>query len=333
MKRVENVEQKPEVKFDLQKFLIRSAVDNVYGIQKLRIATGNRVCAAFKQADAVEVDGTIIEDKTNFEEADDKMIKRLTTEYERITDLYAELSTKAKLKKAVKDGVELKFITTPFKYDLVSNYIDLLKLEKDAFKTLETAVKEHPMWDLFFKNVIGCGPAIAGTCIAYLDVHQARHVSSFWSYAGVGTRVNENGERVAMSKKTTVMAEYVDKEGNVQTKKSIGYNPELHTKLLSLFVSGTLKAYGITKDKDAAVYAKCYYDYKNRYENRADLSEASAMRIHRMAARQCVKAFLRDLWVTWRTYECYEISQPYEVEYLGRAPHKYNEYHERKATI
>ena len=50
-----------------------------------------------------------------------------------------------------------------------------------------------------------------------------------------------------------------------------------------------------------------------------------------MASRQVAKAFLRDLWCVWREAEGYTLSLPYEVEYLDRAPHEFNEAHYRRA--
>lgn len=48
------------------------------------------------------------------------------------------------------------------------------------------------------------------------------YVSSFWSYAGVGTRATDDPDapRVAMSRKALVDAVYLDKDGNVQRSGS-----------------------------------------------------------------------------------------------------------------
>ena len=67
--------------------------------------------------------------------------------------------------------------------------------------------------------------------------------------------------------------------------------------------------------------------------NRADLKDAPPIKVHRMAIRQMVKHLLIVLWVAWRQYEGYELSAPYEVEYLGRASHEFNEAHCRAANI
>jgi len=306
MRKVEDSNEE-KVIFDEIKYRIRGLTDSYYDMQKLRIATGNRLYQAFKHDDE--------------DDEGESFLRSAMADYNVITK--SEKSVKA----ALREYTDAKVIKSVSDYEMIQIYAKLVEAEQSALKIVSAAVKEHPMWDKFFDGVKGCGPLLAASCIAYLDVHKARHVSSFWSYAGVGTRISEEGERVAMSKKTLVDQEYTDKEGNPAVRKSIGYNATLHTKLLGVFVSSILKT------GKGGTYWKCYYDYKERYKNRADLTEASDMRIHRMAGRQCVKMFLRDLWVTWRSYEGYTLSEPYEVEYLKRAPHKYNEYHARMAEV
>lgn len=109
---------------------------------------------------------------------------------------------------------------------------------------------------------------------------------------------------------------------SIKMRKSIGYNDFLHTKLLGVLGDSFVKRSG-------SEYRKVYDDYKNRYQNRADWKndkgEVSAMRCHRAAIRQAIKAFLRDLWVEWRTYEGYTIPESYAEAHLGMAPHGYNE--------
>lgn len=97
------------------------------------------------------------------------------------------------------------------------------------------------MWDRFFESVDGCGPLMAAVCISYLD----------------------------MSRKALVDAVYLDKDGNVQMRKSIGYNDFLHTKLLG---DSFVKRSGS--------------EYKNMADWKNDKGEVSAMRCHRVAIRQ-----------------------------------------------
>lgn len=137
-------------------------------------------------------------------------------------------------------------------------------------------------------------------------------------------RNKEHGRRMG----DTVMREYVDKSGNKQMKKSITYNPDLKTKLMGV-LSGCIIKVGQRFGEN--IYEQAYRDYKRRLDNsprRADLSDGH---VNTMAQRYMIKQFLRDLWATWRKYEGYEIRLPYEVEFLGRKPHKYNEYVSRLA--
>lgn len=296
--------------------LIRLSMDLLYDFQRTRIACENRIgdyVRSLKVLDEGTAQGAIIKMAVRAHDTIEEFVNGRRCQWKTI-----EYNLGSKLK-VIKDFTL---------YQMVKSYVMLKGAEAGQTLALKKLVEQHPMWNLFLKDVRGCGITVAANLLGYLNIHQARHVSPFWSYAGVGTRMGDDGERVAMSKRCTAEVEYVTKDGEVKTKRSIGYNPELHSKLLSVFVDCCLKAG--TKDN---YYAEIYYDYKNRYANRADLQDASKMRLHRMAARQCVKALLRDLWVTWRSYAGYEVSRPYEVEYLNRAPHKYNEAHNNAATV
>jgi hypothetical protein len=242
---------------------------------------------------------------------------------------------------------EINLIKNKFDYELVATYDDLLNTEKRMTKLVEVEVKNHPMWDAFFEGVQGCGPLMAAVCLAYFDIDKARHVSSFWRYAGldvVSICDGEDEEGVPQyhmegnSKRYTVTREYTDKEGNIKEKKGITYNPVLKTKLCGVLGSSFLK-------KPGCYYEQIYRDYRARLAQREDLKaeygtdskgnkveiDKNKARRHAMANRYMVKMFVRDLWVTWRKLEGYEVSEPYEVAKLGMKPHKYNEYHERIA--
>lgn len=307
-KKLDNPNTTPIVVDDVR-YKLRAAIDTFYDLQKLRIQVGNRLCASFRYG----------KDAGN---EDDKFITVLLGEYNRVTDTLVEQfdNSSRRLLRAIKATDDLKYIKSAFDYSLIEQYKSLRDQEEETNKLVSKLVKEHPMWGRFFADVKGCGTTMAAICIAYLDIHKARYVSSFWSYAGVGTRTAEDGSVVAMSKKSTIEVEYVDSEGNIKTKKSIGYNEFLHTKLLGVL--------GDSFVKQGDVYRKVYDDYKNRYLNKPDWQTQKGtlrLRAHRAAIRQVIKAFLRDLWVEWRTYEGYEIPLSYAEAHLGMAPHGYNE--------
>lgn len=392
---------------DIQKEKVRNLVSSVYDIQKLRIATGNRVVQSFN----VQMGQAPSTRQEDMDEETVKLIETLRSEYKRITDAYVDkeysevltdgdstdkrknkYSTKKVGKTSIKksevaedklpngvDKVEVKvvklsknasidsviksmttnenaginMIKTKLDYELIGTYVDLLETEERTLKILSKEVEKHPMWDKFFKDVKGCGTLMAAVCIAYFDIHKARHVASFWKYAGLDTVdvVKEDGAivnegRASKHAKFTEI-EYVDKNGEVKTKHGLGYNPVLKTKLVGVLGSCLLKS-GLRTVKDdkgkpvldadgnkqqtaSSTYVQCYLDYMHRLNNRVDSNDLTAAHKHAMANRYMIKMFIRDLWVTWRSYEGYEVSKPYEVEKLGYKPHKYNEYHDRVA--
>lgn len=94
MKQIDETKEEKQIKFDEAKFKIRIAIDNMYDIKALRIATGNRVCAAFrlsKQMQEKEDEKTVEHDEVDKKE-DAGILATLTDEYTRITDAYAELA-------------------------------------------------------------------------------------------------------------------------------------------------------------------------------------------------------------------------------------------------
>ena len=211
-----------------------------------------------------------------------------------------------------------------------NKHCELIDATEDYVKE---QVHNHYLWDMFFKDMVGCGEFLAGMLIAYLDVHKARHVSCFWSYAGLGCRFSEKtGKYEAQSKHNLTTRKYIDKnDGKEKECPSLGYNPVLHMWLLGRLPSNMFRA--ASRSNKHCELIECYRDYYNRYENRADNQEKpSKARCMRRASRAMAKYLLRELWCVWREAEGYTLSVPYEVEYLGRAPHRYNEAHARMAA-
>ena len=264
----------------------------------------------------------------------DNTIKKIMDEYTRITDLIAtEVRMNPRtshIEKAIAGSENLEFIGDVYDYQMANTYASLIKTEENATKALSKEVEKHPMWDAFFKDVPGCGPMMAAVCIAYLDPYRARHRSSFYRYAGLDVVIDADGKGRGKGRWHTVEQEYIDKNGDVQIKKGLGYNPFLKTKLIGVLGSGMMKA-GIRRDKETnevitkGIYAKAYVDYKFRLDQREDTKDYSKAHKHNMAVRYMVKIFLSNMWETWRKLEGLEVSDPYEVAFLGRNPHGYND--------
>ena len=316
-----------------------------YDLQKLRIATGNRLCASFN----IQLGQQPSTPQQDMPDESQKLLKKLTAEYDRITD--AMIENKASVNKVIKElSEELDWVRSKLDYDLISEYVSLLEVEKRNIASMKKLVREHPLYDAFFntEQCKGIGEETAAACIALFDVYKARHAASFWKYAGLNPvqRVNKDGDIVVEgnSKKYTEEFEYTDpKTGEVKTKRGITYNPELKTILLGVTANNIIKCcIRVEKDENKKPtgivtyygYAVQYRDYKNRKKQQHP--DQSDGHIHNVAKRWMIRNFVRDLWVAWRTVEGLPVTVPYEQEFLGKAPHKWPNlvvYNENQANI
>jgi len=297
---------------------IRNTVKGIYDIQKLRIASGNRVVANFYIKMGIEpgekVDG--------LEEKDKKMIKELQTEYKRITDMIVEsnMLTKTAIKRSLEKG-SINIISDEAEYSLVKSYMHLLESEEEATKSLAKQINNYPIYNEFLKGVKGCGTLMSGVIISEFDIYSARHCSSFWKYAGLDVVVSEDedgnivGEGRSRKAKHLVDVEYADKNGEIKTKKSITYNAFLKSKLIGVLGGCLIKSQGY-------YYTDVYLGYKNRISLDPARAEYSKDRLNKMAIRYMIKMFLRDLWMEWRALEGLSVTEPWEVKMLGMKPHK-----------
>lgn len=306
---------------------VRNLVSSIYDIQKLRIAVGNRLVTSFN----VQLGQEPGKPQEEMGEEEKKVIQQLRKEYRRITDAYVE--QKITLKKLMNNQAKdmgLQYIQNENDYKLVESYDSLLGTEEQMVKLLEKQLQVIPIYTEFLQGVKGCGPLMSGVIISYLDPYKARHVSSFWKYVGldvVGVENEETGEveQKGRNRSLTEMREYTTKSGETGTKKSLTYNPFVKTKLVGVLGTSFLRMH--------SPYAEAYYDYKNRLDNHAKYGDRQAVVKHRMATRYMIKQFLRDLWVAWRKLENLPVTEPYEVAFLGRKPHKWNYDHTQKADI
>lgn len=194
----EIVEQTPEQRMTEQNQIVRAAVNTVYDIQKLRIATGNRIIQSFMRQANVHSGETI--DDMDAEVR--KMITIIMEEHTLVANAYIEIfQSKGRIAKAIKYlGTQLVNIKTETDYQMISIYQGLVEQEKEATKIVNRVVSQHPIWDAFLKDVVGCGPLMSAVCISRLDPYKARHASSFWRYAGLDTvwESYNNGERITI---------------------------------------------------------------------------------------------------------------------------------------
>jgi hypothetical protein len=172
--------------------------------------------------------------------------------------------------------------------------------EEELIKSIAEAVKLHPLWDAFLKDVKGVGPGIAGVIISEFDINKSQAVSNMWSFAGLAP----GKDRLVKGKKAT-------------------FNKFLRSKLCGVLGSSFLKS--------KSEYSEFYYNMKNRLEqkdwgnlspNPTNKNRPKAGHQHNAANRYMIKMFLRDLYVSWRTLANLPVRKPYEEEYLDRKHHE-----------
>ena len=283
---------------------IRIAVRSTYDIQKQRISTGNRIAAIFKEYLGIEPG-------EKFENADEdakKVLKQVKDDYDLVCEGYAEKLNKRNFKPT-------KLITTWAEFELISSYFDLLQTEKLFFKALEASIESVPIYTEYLKDIYGVGPAMAGVLISEIDIEKTTYVSSLWKYAGLD--VAEDGRGRGRYKEHLIDREYVNKKGEVKTKKSITFNAFLKTKL---YVLGTSF---LKQNPEKCKYRVIYDNYKHRLQNRPDCKDYTKAHIHNMAIRYAIKIFLQDLWVVWRKMEGLPTPDPYREAKLGMPPHHF----------
>lgn len=348
---------------DFSREKILQMVKNKEDLQKLRIGVGNRICASYMRQFGIKPG-----EKKDEDAELDKVLKKLCSEYDRITDAYIQNGSSAKKEiRNLQEAGQLQYILDMIDYNLIDSYVKILEAEEKNRKALCDEVESHPVYG-FFEEVRGVGPEMAAVCLALFNPYKARHVANFWSFAGLNpvtvlkekkekgkTVLDENGDPIIEEKVIGNCKQYLEtseclsKDGKVIEKRGITYNPFLKTQLLGVMASNIIKSSikkiyvtddnGNWLDKDGNIttnkskrvdsgyrqavgkYANVYMDFKRRKLN--DGQGRPASQVEAMAKRAMIKEVVKDLWIYWRTYLGLPVTTPYEIEFLGRAPHKW----------
>lgn len=267
--------------------IIRTMIRGVYDLQQIRIQMGNRITTNFKARLGLTQDGMSERELEKQEKGILDMLRldyrRLTDGI--VTEGEEAINAKLPTPKRFKSG---EVISTWTELVLVDQYMTLLKDEETNFRRIGKVLEDIPIFQSFLKEVDGVGPAIAGIIISEIDIHKAEYPSSLWAYAGldavtVGVYMDENNKEftvapyqidayylendvnkpmlmhgryevtfksVGRSRKDFCLVdrEYINKEGNVATRKSITYNPFLKTKLIGVLGTSFLRSGTSTVD-------------------------------------------------------------------------------------
>jgi hypothetical protein len=275
---------------------IRNLVRGAYDLQELRIETGNRLIANFRTKLGIEPDEEAGADA-------DELMEALETEHTRLTDGVAQITARYSFDfdGIISDYVELR---------MVDRYVNLVNEERRTFRDIKRALEGIPIWEEFLTDVDGVGPAMGGCIISELDPHKAPYPSSFWSYCGLGVI---DGEGQSRKEEHLETVEYVNSDGETDTRKSLGYNPFIKTKLMGVLGPSLLKAGSEQRD---------HYDrYRHRKETDPDWAGASDGHLHQASLRYMVKQFLISLHMKWRDLEGLPVSRPYHAAKQGQDRH------------
>jgi len=190
------------------------------------------------------------------------------------------------------------------------NHLKLL--EQEIRQYIQAQIKGYPI-TVYLRGIRGIGPILAGGLISYFDVHKAKHVSSFWKYAGLAV---EDGKAVKR-----------------RHGEKTDYNPlvkVLMWKVADSFLKQRTPVYRDIYDevrlnenkklnnplgnpKNCPQYSECLKKLKKAK------TPSCKMHIHRRACRIMVKRFLSDLWLNWRKLEGLPITEPYVIGVLGHS--------------
>ena len=275
---------------------LRTVTRGLYDQQKLRIMMGNRIVANFKAKLGQEPS----KPEEDISDEGKELLAAIRAEYDRITDGVAKLPRKSP------NYVGMDLIGSDTELLLVHSYFGMVDAENEVTRRLAKILKDFPVFTQFLSLTRGCGPLMSAVLISELDPVRARHPSSFWKYAGLD--VAEDGAGRSRRKEHQVDVEFINKDGNKDTKKGITFNPWLKTKL---FVLGT------SFIRSGGHYREIYDGYKHRLETDPRHEEKSKGHRHNMALRYMLKMFLVDLHMVWRKIEGLPVSVPYHEAKQG----------------
>ena len=310
---------------------LRLMVRGVYALQKLRIQTGLRLCANFRQK--LKIEGDDIEESDEEGELSPKakeIIAKLKAEYVRLTEGVARNRTLPKREGFVGSGVISDFAELA----LIHQYTSFEKQENEHFRQLGETLEYFAVWRDYLEPEPGIGPALGSVLISYFDIHKAERPSQFWAYAGLD--VGPDGYARSRRKAHLVEREYTTKSGEVKTKMSTTFEPWLQSRLLAVLGASLLRS--------KSPYRKYYDDYKHRIttdparpkgtlltkknllkEGRQEEADAlwHPLRIHRASQRKMVKEFVADFWRRWREIENLPVVPRYHEAVLGHKHHEF----------
>lgn len=308
---------------------LRLMTRGAYSLQKLRIQTGLRLCANFrdklKESGEIKID----DDEDELSEKAKKIIDILKQDYRRLTEGVARNRTLPRREGFKGEGVISDFTELV----LIHQYESLERQEREHFRHIGEALDGVPIWLEWLEEQRGIGPAMGAVLVTSFDIHKAVRPSQFWAISGCD--VGPDGLARSRRKEHLVEREYKAKDGTTKTKMSTTFDPWLQSRMLGVLGGSLLRS--------ESPYRKYYDRYRHRLETDParrkgtllDKKKARAagesgediwhpLRIHRASMRYMVKQFLADFWRAWRLCESLPVVPTYHEAkqggHSGRSP-------------
>jgi hypothetical protein len=310
---------------------LRVMVRGAYALQKLRIQSGLRLCANFRDKLKAEAEAEIDEDAAEAGELGEKALKiidDLKARYARMTEGVARNRTLPRREGFTGDGVISEFTELV----LIHQYQGIEKQEREQFRLLGETLEEIPVFNEWLSEQRGIGPALAAVLVTWFDINKAERPSQFWAFAGLD--VGPDGFARSRRKAHLIERAYIDRQGEEKTKMSTTFDPWLQSRLLGVLGGSLLRS--------GSPYRRHYDNYRHRIEtdtarpkgtllDKKKLREADRieeadhlwhpLRIHRASMRYMVKMFVADFWRRWREIEGLPTVPPYHEAVLGHVHH------------
>lgn len=317
---------------------LKAMTRGVYDLQKLRMQVGLRCVANFRAKLKVhesDVTPELDEEEAEAEKKGElgakalKVIDELRKSYRRLTD--GVVAKKRHL--PAKEGfVGDEIISSYSELVLFRQYAELEAEEAIQFRMLEGLLQEVPVYRSWLQHQIGIGPAMAAVLLTSLDPHKARHVSSFWKFAGLD--VGPDGRGRSRQEAHLVEREYINKAGKVATRRGITYDPWLKTKLTGVLAGSFLRsgsswrrvydAYKTRLMTDPARIKITVGEWKKLYKQMTDGDTSIDItrywtpgRIDKASKRYMIKMFLAAFWNEWRLSEGLDVTKTYHEDKQG----------------
>ena len=311
----------------MKNIIVRAVTNGMYDLQGNRVAFGNIIIAYLRVLLGI-APGT--KESGLFKKAGAWLLQRLRHEYKRSADGVVREIILPKFKdpklSALLTGKKL--LTDRAVMFLAGLYSDMLDKENKCKLEMVSVLDEFGLepWHKLLKGIAGISGGNGAVLLGYLDreliMNAPTHMDAIrLVFAYGGMRPHKDGRAIGRFAEHLVVQKYRDKDGDECEKKGLAFNPFLKTRLL-MDVGGCLCRIGNER------YKPVYDDWKDIYTKDPEKKKAMRpvlnkkgepvldkkgkpkmvkaypkIRIHRMALRRMVQAFLADFIVRWREME------------------------------